>query len=105
VGTANHWLFIPLVFCENRNLDVIREALLEELGYSNPKKYKQFVRQLVEAYREGKDFDSIGILQQKDEKDRLFPNVDGIKFLSHEGGCGGTRHCVAYWLVISRMPT
>ena len=25
VGTANYWLFIPTVFCENRNLDVIRE--------------------------------------------------------------------------------
>jgi altronate hydrolase len=23
VGTANYWLFIPTVFCENRNLDVI----------------------------------------------------------------------------------
>jgi altronate hydrolase len=27
VGTANYWLFIPTVFCENRNLDVIREAM------------------------------------------------------------------------------
>ncbi len=27
VGTANYWLFIPTVFCENRNLDVIKEAL------------------------------------------------------------------------------
>ncbi len=25
-GTANYWLFMPTVFCENRNLDVIREA-------------------------------------------------------------------------------
>jgi len=24
-------------------------------------------------------------------KQRLFPNVDGIKFLTHTGGCGGTR--------------
>ncbi|MFM8361754.1 MAG: UxaA family hydrolase, partial [Haliscomenobacter sp.] len=23
--------------------------------------------------------------------DRVFPNVDGIKFLTHDGGCGGTR--------------
>jgi altronate hydrolase len=34
VGTANYWLFIPTVFCENRNLDVIREALHNELGYA-----------------------------------------------------------------------
>ncbi len=41
VGTANYWLFIPTVFCENRNLDVIREALHNELGYAVTDKYKQ----------------------------------------------------------------
>jgi len=41
VGTANYWLFIPTVFCENRNLDVIREALHNELGYAVTPKYKQ----------------------------------------------------------------
>ena len=40
VGTANYWLFLPLVFCENRNLDVIREALHNELGYAVTTKYK-----------------------------------------------------------------
>ncbi|HEU4902569.1 MAG TPA: UxaA family hydrolase, partial [Flavisolibacter sp.] len=39
VGTANYWLFIPTVFCENRNLDVIREALHNELGYAVTDKY------------------------------------------------------------------
>ena len=29
--------------------------------------------------------------QQEAKKQRLFPNVDGIKFLTHTGGCGGTR--------------
>ena len=24
-------------------------------------------------------------------RERIFPNVDGIRFLMHEGGCGGTR--------------
>ncbi len=28
VGTANYWLFIPTVFCENRNLDVIKEGII-----------------------------------------------------------------------------
>ena len=23
--------------------------------------------------------------------ERVFPNIDGIRFLTHEGGCGGTR--------------
>ena len=53
VGTANYWLFIPTVFCENRNLDVIREALHNELGYAVTEKYKAFTRGLVEEYRDG----------------------------------------------------
>jgi altronate hydrolase len=27
VGTANYWLVIPLVFCENRNIQVLKESL------------------------------------------------------------------------------
>ncbi len=47
VGTANYWLFMPTVFCENRNLDVIREALHNELGYAVTDKYKQYTHQLA----------------------------------------------------------
>ena len=32
-GTANYWIVIPLVFCENRNLAFMREALVRALGY------------------------------------------------------------------------
>lgn len=93
VGTANHWLFIPMVFCENRNLDVIREALHNELGYSVTDKYKEKTRLLRELYEQGKDFESTELVIQESivPVDRLFKNVDGIKFLNHEGGCGGTR--------------
>jgi altronate hydrolase len=94
VGTANYWLVIPLVFCENRNLDVMKNVLLEELGYARPKPYNDFVKDLVSAYRNGDDFHSVKLgeafLQQK-EKKKIFQNIDGIKFLSHDGGCGGTR--------------
>ena len=55
VGTANYWLFIPTVFCENRNLDVIREALHDKLGYAVTDKYKQKVQLLVELYAQGAD--------------------------------------------------
>ena len=55
VGTANYWLFMPTVFCENRNLDVIREALHNELGYAVTDKYKQFTHHLVESYKEKKN--------------------------------------------------
>jgi altronate hydrolase len=97
VGTANYWLFIPTVFCENRNLDVIREALHNELGYAVTDKYKQFTHHLMTAYKEGKDLKSFDLTPPPSEKveGRLFKNVDGIKFLNHEGGCGGTRQDAA----------
>ena len=93
VGTANYWLFLPMVFCENRNLDVIREALHNELGYAVTDKYKAYTRQLVEAYKEGADVESLSIEQVQPDpiRRRVFKNIDGIKFLNHQGGCGGTR--------------
>lgn len=93
VGTANYWLFIPTVFCEARNLDVIREALCNELGYAVTGKYKKFTRSLVNAYHEGRDLDmpDSSLFMGNDNKERVFKNVDGIKFLNHQGGCGGTR--------------
>jgi altronate hydrolase len=93
VGTANYWLFIPSVFCENRNLDVIREALHNELGYAVSDKYKRFARSLVNAVKEGKNPGVVNesFFAAKDKKERLFENIDGIKFLNHQGGCGGTR--------------
>ena len=91
VGTANYWLFIPTVFCENRNLDVIREALYNELGYAVTSKYKTFTRQLVAAYEEGEELSPDIYISNNPHQERFFKNVDGIKFLNHQGGCGSTR--------------
>ncbi|MBK5270206.1 MAG: UxaA family hydrolase, partial [Bacteroidia bacterium] len=96
VGTANYWLIVPLVFCENRNVNVIREALLEELGYARLNKYNQFSRKLVELYKTGASVEKILATEFKKEDEiqsfnPLFKNVDGVKFLNHEGGCGETR--------------
>ena len=91
VGTANYWLFIPTVFCENRNLDVIREALVNELGYGVTDKYKRFTRQLAEAVMSGHSADSIELSLGQPAQHRVFEHVDGIKFLNHDGGCGGIR--------------
>jgi altronate hydrolase len=93
VGTANYWLFIPTVFCENRNLDVIREVLQDELGYSVTEKYKSFARELViDMQKEG----TPGVTEIPSSvtaysRSRIFKNVDGIRFLNHDGGCGGIR--------------
>ncbi len=96
VGTANYWLFVPTVFCENRNLDVIREALHNELGYAVTDKYKQYTHQLLQAYKNGEQLDSIELKAPITANElRPFKNVDGIKFLNHQGGCGGTREDAA----------
>jgi altronate hydrolase len=95
VGTANYWLFIPLVFCENRNMDVIKEALQNELGYADTEKYKLFTRSLVNAYQDAEDVYDLQLHPSMEKQKRIFPNVDGIKFLNHQGGCGGTRQDAA----------
>lgn len=92
VGTANYWLFIPTVFCENRNLDIIKEALYSELGYAVTDKYRSYTHQLVQAYESGEDINHVSLAPvQGHTANRVFKNVDGIKFLNHTGGCGGTR--------------
>lgn len=95
VGTRNYWLVIPLVFCENRNVAVLKQAFEEELGYAPPQLYRDQVARLVELYKEGKFEEAKRHWEQKAAavagRRRVFHNVDGIKFLSHEGGCGGTR--------------
>ena len=95
VGTANYWLFIPTVFCENRNLDVIKEALHNELGYAVTDQYKQYTKQLIDAYQNGDSISDIQLTPSVNHTNRFFKNVDGIKFLNHQGGCGGIRQDAA----------
>jgi altronate hydrolase len=96
VGTANYWIVIPLVFCENRNIEVLKDALVEKLGYGKIRAYEADVDKLVEMYSAGADIDQLLELEVEEifveqNKEKLFPNVDGIKFLTHSMGCGGTR--------------
>jgi len=96
VGTANYWLVIPMVFCENRNIEVLQEALVKPLGYGRKKTYEIKAQQLINKIRSGSSveevlYTEIGSDTTQLGQDKLFPNVDGIKFLSHTGGCGGTR--------------
>jgi altronate hydrolase len=95
VGTANYWLFIPLVFCENRNLDVIRDAMLDELGYSVTSGFRRLTRSLAEQFESGVQESMTEFIPIPEVKNRIFPNVDGIKFLNHQGGCGGIRQDAA----------
>ena len=96
VGTANYWIVIPLVLCENGNVEVLKEALVDNLGYSKPKAFQANVEGLIDRYRSGESQEAIlsadlDDLYTEKQPQKLFPNVDGIKFLSHSMGCGGTR--------------
>ena len=95
VGTRNYWLVVPLVFCENRNIEVLKQAFEEELGFAPPKVYRQQVAKLVRLYQEGKldetDKGPVEESPRRAAKPGIFENVDGVKFLTHQAGCGGTR--------------
>jgi altronate hydrolase len=96
VGTANYWIVVPMVFCENRNVEVLQEALVDQLGYGRNNKYLVQAKSLIELYQSGASAAEILNAEVKAEgnysqTERLFKNVDGVKFLLHSMGCGGTR--------------
>jgi altronate hydrolase len=95
VGTRNYWIVVPLVFCENRNIAVLKQAFEEELGFAAPQVYRRQVAELARLYADGRT-DEIKTRALTGDaaspaRSRVFENVDGIRFLLHEGGCGGTR--------------
>jgi altronate hydrolase len=89
VGTRNYWIVVPLVFCENRNVEQMREALEEELGYGRANsRYRQHVRNLIRTQTSGhKSMEA----ESQPHSEQIFPNLDGVRFLTHQLGCGGTR--------------
>lgn len=96
VGTANYWIVVPMVFCENRNVETLQYALVDLLGYGKPEAYRQKTEDLLKAIEQGASPDDIRnlALRQADVtgmRQRVFPNIDGVKFLIHDMGCGGTR--------------
>jgi altronate hydrolase len=95
VGTRNYWLVIPLVFCENRNIRVLQEAFERELGISTPQLYRRYMADLARLYREGRTDEirshKFSETSFSEASSPLFPNLDGVRFLTHEMGCGGTR--------------
>ncbi|MBL4676201.1 MAG: altronate dehydratase [Mucilaginibacter sp.] len=96
VGTNNHWLIIPMVFCENKNVQTIYAVLQKELGYQydNSVHLQQQVSNMAAAYRAG---EYLSVRTNAADKaapiipERVFKNIDGIKFLNHTMGCAGTR--------------
>ncbi|WP_456269114.1 altronate dehydratase family protein [Kushneria sp. AK178] len=85
VGTANYWLVVPLVFCENRNIEVLRTCINDALGNDPHRHYKRMARALLNGEPLTEEHISEEVM------DTPFPNVDGVRFLTHSMGCGGTR--------------
>ena len=81
VGTENVWLFFPLVFCENRNIEILKDIFEKELLKHKVNKHQMLLRSLVSGNNE--------IEEVKDNED-VFDNID-VKFITHQGGCGGIR--------------
>ena len=93
-GTANLWLVVPLVFCENRNIAVMESALNRALGYHRHSPYEAYARDLVTQWKRSPgagSLETVKLTNHRPPELPLFENVGGIKFLQHTFGCGGTR--------------
>jgi len=82
VGTENVWLFFPLVFCENRNIEILKEVFEKELLKQKVNPHQMLLRSLVNNNTEA-------IAVDPNSSD-VFNNID-VKFITHPGGCGGIR--------------
>lgn len=84
VGAKNIWLFFPLVFCENKNIEKLKEIFENELSFHRSSKQRLLLRKLIH----GEDADVM--TEPEKEESAVFDNVE-VKFITHQGGCGGIR--------------
>lgn len=90
VGTANYWLVLPLVFCENTNIKLLQEAFENALGFTTPNPYEVQIKNLISGVQNKKITETVAE-KNPSTSSRVFENLDGIRFLTHDMGCGGTR--------------
>ncbi|AUS04348.1 UxaA family hydrolase [Pseudotamlana carrageenivorans] len=81
VGTENVWLFFPLVFCENRNIEILKDIFERELLKQKVNPHQMLLRSLVSGHEE---------TAETPTSTDVFKNID-VKFITHPGGCGGIR--------------
>jgi altronate hydrolase len=84
VGTENVWLFFPLVFCENRNIEILKDIFEKELMKPKENDYQLLLRSLVSSENGSPE------VAGKSAEANLFKNIE-VKFITHQGGCGGIR--------------
>ena len=80
-----------MVFCENGNIEILKRSILKSLGLKRTQ-YESFAKELASAYQNNKPTDDVVFSENNDPTvSPVFPNIDGIKFLTHGLGCGETR--------------
>lgn len=84
VGTKNVWLFFPLVFCENRNIELLKEVFEKELSFRRPSREQLLLRRLIQGENTAET------IELEEEESEIFDNIE-VKFITHQGGCGGIR--------------
>jgi len=85
VGTENVWLFFPLVFCENKNIETLKDIFEKELLHEKASKHQLLLRSLLNG-----STDSDIAVEEEEPDTRIFKNID-VRFITHQGGCGGIR--------------
>ena len=84
VGTDNIWLFFPLVFCENRNIQVLRKTFEREFHPIKKEPLQQLLGSLLHPNRDSHESVFTEFLPHE------YQNIK-VRFITHHGGCGGTR--------------
>ncbi|MEZ4906467.1 MAG: altronate dehydratase family protein [Saprospiraceae bacterium] len=87
VGTANYWIVFPLVFCENKYIEILKEVINDVFGISKYENYKSIARTILDSG----EYDKNPSENSNNITEFPFKNVDGIRFITHSMGCGGTR--------------
>ena len=85
VGTENIWLFFPLVFCENRNIETLKNIFEKEFNPPEKEPLQDLLSQLISG-----KLPEVSSIQTPPIKSKPFENIK-VRFITHQGGCGGTR--------------
>jgi altronate hydrolase len=76
VGTENNWLVIPLVFCQNRNIDVLKKNMIKSLGFERSLDDSYDLSELISRYKSGASINELSniSLQKKNKfkKNKFF---------------------------------
>ena len=86
VGTDNIWLFFPLVFCENRNIQTLKTIFDKEFDPPKKDPYQELLSDLINE----KNNSTEQFIDDNENRKLPLDNIK-VRFITHQGGCGGTR--------------